>query len=407
MRYLSLFSGIEAATKAWSPLGWEAVAFSEIEQFPCAVLDHHYPNTPNLGDVTKITEQVIKELGQIDVIIFGSPCQDLSVAGLRRGLDGERSGLFNTAMQIVEWAKRNNGARFALWENVPGAFSSNEGRDFAVVIGEMVGFTASVPQGGWQNSGIAIGENGLLEWSVLDAKHFGVPQRRRRVFAVADFGAWESRQSILLERGCVSGNFEAGEKEREDFAETFGANASESVYKKVGCVDVAPSLTSSGPPFSRTGNSRVESDALVCGYREGGFGDYVENEVGTLKASGGVLGGGSETFACLPIHSKATRHGENGCMNGMGIGEDGDPSPTLTTGDNHAVAYEMMVRRLTPIECERLQGFEDDYTKIPYRGKSVENCPDSPRYKALGNSMAVPVMKWIGQQINKAKTAKA
>ena len=197
MRYLSLFSGIEAATQAWKPLGWEAVAFSEIEPFPCAVLDYHYPNVPNLGDITEITEGQIKKLGQIDLVVFGSPCQDLSVAGKRKGLEGERSGLFTTAIKIIKWARKHNGARFALWENVPGAFSSNSGKDFGEVIKLLSG--AAVECEKWQTSGVAIGKEGLTEWRVLDAKHFGVPQRRRRVFALADFGDWTDRQPILFE----------------------------------------------------------------------------------------------------------------------------------------------------------------------------------------------------------------
>lgn len=139
MRYLSLFSGIEAATQAWQPMGWECVGVSEIEPFPCAVLAHHYPNVPNLGDVTKITEQQVKDLGQIDLIVFGSPCQNLSVAGNRKGFEGEQSSLFYAAMEIIKHAKRHCNTRFALWENVPGAFSSNKGADFTEVVKHMAG----------------------------------------------------------------------------------------------------------------------------------------------------------------------------------------------------------------------------------------------------------------------------
>ena len=139
MRFLSLFSGIDAASVAWKPLGWECVGFSEIDDFPCEVLKYHYPNIPNLGDISKITKDGIIKLGQIDLIIFGSPCQDLSTAGKKLGFEGERSGLFNTAIKIIEWAKKYNGCRFALWENVTGAFSSNKGRDFAIVVEKMAG----------------------------------------------------------------------------------------------------------------------------------------------------------------------------------------------------------------------------------------------------------------------------
>lgn len=193
LRYLSLFSGIESCTVAWQPLDFECIGFSEIDPFCCELLSYHHPNVPNLGDINHITEAMIKDLGAIDLIVFGSPCQDLSMAGKRQGLKGERSGLFNRAMQIIRWAKKHNGLRFALWENVPGAFSSNEGRDFAAVVEQMAGLSKlAVPKGKFKNTGFALGDN-LVEWRVLDAQYFGVPQRRKRVFALADFGNWQDR----------------------------------------------------------------------------------------------------------------------------------------------------------------------------------------------------------------------
>ena len=228
MRYLSLFSGIEAATVAWHPLGWECVGVAEIEPFPCAVLAHHYPDVPNLGSVTDITEEQIAALGHIDLVVFGSPCQDLSVAGHRKGLinaDGTvtRSGLFFTAVNIARWS----GARFWLWENVPGAFSSNKGRDFAAVVEFMAGLDeVPVPAKGWGTEGVAVGDNGLLEWSVLDAQWFGVAQRRRRVFALLDSGDWSSRPPILLEpeglRGDSAPRREAGQEVAGSTAPCFG-----------------------------------------------------------------------------------------------------------------------------------------------------------------------------------------
>ena len=174
MKYLSLFSGIEAATAAWHPLGWTPVAFAEIDKLPCKVLAHRFPSVPNLGDVTKIAELDIARLGNIDVLIFGSPCQDLSVAGKRKGLAGERSGLFHDAMRIVRWAREWCGPRWALWENVPGAFSSNAGADFAVVVGEMGGGVVDTPPKGWGKEGVFLGPEALVEWSTLDAQWFGV-----------------------------------------------------------------------------------------------------------------------------------------------------------------------------------------------------------------------------------------
>lgn len=206
MRYLSLFSGIEACSVAWEPLGWEPVAFAEFDDFPKAVLKFHYPNVPDLGDVTKITEQQITDLGQIDLVVGGSPCQDMSCAGKRAGLknaDGSltRSGLFDYQMEIFEYARKNNGARWLLWENVPGAFSSNGGNDFAYILGSMVQRDVPVPKDGWNNSGICVSESGdrIVEWRVLNAEHFNLAQRRNRVFALLDTGAWWSRPPILFE----------------------------------------------------------------------------------------------------------------------------------------------------------------------------------------------------------------
>ena len=436
MRYLSLFSGIEAATQAWQPLGWECVAVSEIEPFPCAVLEHHYPHVPNLGDVTKITEQQIKDLGQIDLIVFGSPCQNLSVAGNRKGFEGEQSSLFYAAMEIIKYAKRHCKTRFALWENVPGAFSSNKGADFTEVVKHMAGLDElNTPTNGWGKEGAAVGDNGLLEWSVLDAQWFGLAQRRKRVFAIVDFGEWASRPPILLERHSLRG-------------------------------DSAPSRET-GQDFT--------ADVRASTYREGSFGQFVETQAGgTVRASGGCLGGGSETLTvfaeppsvkqlpsepyqqvvgalfardykgvgnqyvaenklvvdAIAIQSTVIgRKPENGPQ---GLGYDKEVCFTLTSADRHAVAFAeprrargcdviannepwptlpanptSVVRRLTPIECERLQGFPDNFTQIPYRNKSADDCPNGVRYKALGNSMAVNVMAWIGQRVQATQGIKA
>jgi DNA (cytosine-5)-methyltransferase 1 len=180
---------------------------SEIDPAACAVLAHYHPDTPNLGDIKAVTEEQIKALGKIDLVVFGFPCQDLSVAGKRAGLkdeDGEntRSGLFFDAMRIVRWS----GARWAVAENVPGLFSSEQGRDFAAVVGEMAGVRVDVPDGGWENSGFLASGEGLVEWAVLDAQFFGVPQRRRRVFIIRDTGDWQSREPVLLERDSLQGH---------------------------------------------------------------------------------------------------------------------------------------------------------------------------------------------------------
>lgn len=272
MRYLSLFSGIEAATVAWEPLGWEPVAFAEFEDFPKGVLAHHYPNIPDLGDVTKITEEQIKALGPIDLVVGGSPCQDLSIAGKRAGMKNEdgsvtRSGLFGEQMRIFEIARVHNGCRYLLWENVPGAFSSNKGRDFAYVIDAMVGGDIQVPEGGWRNSGVGISLDGsrCVEWRVLDAQYFGVPQRRRRVFALLDTGAWWGRAPILFEQEGLRGDTQKGQGKGEGIA------------------------------------SRVDD----C-FTPSGFGECSQH-VGTLRSPGGDVGPGSENIIIYENHANDSR----------------------------------------------------------------------------------------------------
>ena len=519
MNYLSLFSGIEAATAAWHPLGWRCVGVSEIEPFPCAVLAQRHPTVPNLGDITLITEADIAALGAIDLVVFGSPCQDLSVAGKRKGLDGERSGLFFAAMRIVGWARKHGGCRFALWENVPGAFSSNAGCDFAVVVGQMAGFdTTEVPPKGWGTEGAILGPQGMVEWSVLDAQWFGVAQRRRRVFALADFGDWASRPPILLEpeslRGDSAPSREAGQSVAGTLASRTGAcgypGTDEACDGHVIAAPISPCLRAGG---NRTGGDRPPGTnvdtcesliaiSVALRGREGGATAELGGPVsGTLRASGGVQGHGYERNAggmgrldyetetlvpcvtgqvthtlkadgfdasedgtgrgtpivpvsfdlqqitskanmtrvdaglpvstlaarshmCVPYSTKlhnttangsgdvvaASFKGGQGSKAG-GIGYDEHVSPTLSAADSGSnrvpvvmtnicqfvAPAAMQVRRLTPRECERLQGFPDGHTLITMRGKPAA---DGPRYKALGNSMAVPVMAWIGRQID-------
>ena len=209
MKYVSMFSGIEAATVAWKPLGWQPVAFSEIEPFPCAVLKHHYPTVPNLGDMTKVDWNDYHHTANI--VVGGSPCQSFSIAGLRKALDDPRGQLmpayFRACQQIdPEWI---------VWENVPGAFSSGtpKGEDFRIVLEEMVRIksnTISIPRpefGRWEPAGrILLGTDFSLAWRVLDTQYWpGTPQRRRRIFLVADFGGTTAPQ-ILFEQESLSGH---------------------------------------------------------------------------------------------------------------------------------------------------------------------------------------------------------
>ena len=338
MKYGSVCSGVEAATVAWHPLGWQPQWFSEIEAFPSAVLNHHYPDTPNLGDMTKYKEWPNDR--SIDLLVGGTPCQAFSVAGLRKGLDDPRGNLMLTYLAIAAQYQ----PKWLVWENVPGVLSSNRGRDFGTFLG-------------------ALGKLGYgFAYRVLDAQYFGVAQRRRRVFVVGYLGDWRRAAAVLFERESLSGHSAPSREAREEAA----------------------------------------------GYTSNSFGSYSEG-VGTIRAAGGDLGGGSETLVAKTLTTGTGRQfnaetesfvTEQKSVNtitasyGMG-GVDWETKP-LVFG---AQQLSHTVRRLTPRECERLQGFPDDYTRIPYRNKTADDCPDGPRYKAMGNSMAVPVMRWIGKRI--------
>ena len=373
MNYLSVCSGVEAASVAWKGLGWNPLGFSEIEKFPSEVLQHHYPNVPNLGDMTNYRSWNFGKRS-VDLVVGGTPCQSFSVAGLRKGMEDPRGNLALTFCAILDKFR----PKWFIWENVPDVLSSNTGRDF----GSFLGAVAELRYG--------------ASYRVLDAQNFGVPQRRRRVFVVGHLGDWKPTSEVLFESESLRWH----------------------------------------PKKSR--HARKDSP----GYIEGGFGAYNKSDVGgTTKASGGVLGGGSETFVlggehtaysvredaqrnnmsvteldksnCISAHqpSVMSHHAQTfvadkphtfkirgGCEGG-GKGYLGQDEKTYTisrTQDQH-LYQQPRVRRLTPIECERLQGFPDNYTNIK------ENCPDGHRYKAMGNSMAVPVMKWIGTRINNYK----
>lgn len=393
MRFLSLFSGIEAASVAWEKLGWKCVAFSEIDSFPCALLAHYYPDTPNLGDVTKITEEQIKALGQIDLVVFGSPCQNLSMAGNRKGLQGQSSGLFYDAIRIINWARKHNGARFALWENVTGAFSSNQGNDFTEVVRTLSGNAdINTPKNGWGNTGVALGENGLVEWRTFDAQYFGLAQRRKRVFALTDFGAWQDRPPILIEPESVQGDYRESKKARDSLVASIRKGIKPSDLSEITLfetryddksvetpnVAVSPTLTAA---IGTSGSNNINLAYSI-------FGDTTpkihQNIVGTLRANGGSL-----------ITPPCTVYGFTPKFQN----DNQELSQTLTASDYKdpkCVIENCTIRRLTPTECERLMGFNDGWTDITINGK---NASKSARYKALGNSIAVPVLEWIGRRI--------
>lgn len=521
MRYASVCDGIGAVHVAWQPLGWECAWTSEIEPFPAAVVDHHW-KLKNLGDMTKLTEEILNECGPISLLCGGTPCQSFSVAGLRKGLEDPRGNLALRFTQLVGVLR----PEWVVWENVPGVLSSGNGRDFGTFLG-------------------ALAELGYgFAYRILDAQWFGVAQRRRRVFVVANARDWRRATAVLFERESLFGNpptrgterertataaalsTKGGRKDRGEASDGIvpiwrggdqansehcightgtlncdkwqqgGIVATPIAFKENmstpdAAVGLCPTLkaenfhavafaqnqrkevrelsdcstalnlqgthqqTFVAKPFTKAKRAQSDTDdeTWVPGDVAPTQSCFDQGDVrattvvaydvhGTLATKGaseteihsalrGRTPGQSEasttTVCAVPIQY-AEQLGREKRQNGMGLGSDGDPMFTLETRQPHGVAQAvgsdvtagtlranqgsgwrsngtpvegvaiqgMAVRRLTPRECERLQGFPDDYTAIEYRKKPAA---DGPRYKALGNSMAVPVMAWIGQRI--------
>lgn len=402
MDYLSLFSGMEAAHLAWSPLGWRCKGVAEIDPAACALLRHRLPHVPNFGSVTDITDEQIRALGPLDVVIGGSPCQDLSVAGKRAGLGGARSGLFHHQLRIFNAARHLCGARWLVWENVPGAFSSNKGRDFAVVVGALAGSELTVPADGWNNEGVALGDNGLVEWSVLDAQWFGVAQRRRRVFAVLDTGDWTGRPPVLLERDSLRGDSAPSRETGQSAAGSLTASAG----RRGGVNDPERGQLIAFGGNNTSGPIEVGTCLNACASASGRL-DFesetflVQEVAHTLRAEG-FDASEDGTGRGTPLVPVAFAHQGGGTQTTLGYDPAAGTSMTLSVGQTPAVHIDQQARRLTPRECERLQGAEDDWTLVPNAaGKPMA---DGPRYKMLGNSFAVPVIRWIGESIQRAHT---
>jgi DNA (cytosine-5)-methyltransferase 1 len=406
MRFGSVCSGIEAASVAWEPLGWQPVFFSEIEKFPCQVLKHHYPQVPNFGDLTQFEKW---PHARIDLLVGGTPCQSFSVAGQRKGMDDPRG---NLSLVYAGVAARYR-PRWVVWENVPGVLSSGGGRDFGSFLG-------------------SLGKLGYgLAYRVLDAQHFGVPQRRRRVFVVGYLGDWRRAAAVFFEQPGLRGDFAevrdekapvarsvtAGSGRRydadtDDFVVsvnpqiartlTSGGSTPASRGKRSGSNQenlVVHTLRSSGHDASEDGSGRG-TPLVVCN----GQSSYREADLAPpLRSSGADCGGGNEVIAF---------HTQQDPVSGpvapsVGVGGRGQSTVATLQASSKRAGYRVgaeeaatgfcqltdgLPRRLVPAECERLQGFSGSYTAIP--GSS-----DSQRYRAIGNSMAVPCMSWIGRRI--------
>ena len=392
MNYLSVCSGIEAASVAWHPLGWNCLGVSEIEPFPSAVLAHHYPSVPNFGDMTKFKEWKIN--GTVDLLVGGPPCQSFSVAGLRQGLKDPRGNLTMSYLGLVE----NFKPKWIVFENVPGLLSSNGGKDFGSFLG-------------------GLGELGYgFAYRVLDAQWCrthrhprAVPQRRRRVFVVGCAGDHISAAKVLFERESLSrysaprratreetaDNVEEGVGGGDDFvAATFTARTGEARNNSEHLViDIAtPMLFENHPQDSRVTGPHDVAPSCVSQYGTGG--GNVPLVIPTLAYS---------------IREDATNNTFSATPTDVGLTVNSlRPSPQSHHAqifiaepevNKQVHAQTMQVRRLTPTECERLQGFPDGWTAIPWKKKPADQCPDGPRYKALGNSMAVNCMEWLGERI--------
>jgi DNA (cytosine-5)-methyltransferase 1 len=376
--YLSVCAGIEAATVAWHPLGFRPWAFAEIDRFPSAVLAHHYPDTPNLGDMTKFQEWPD---AAVDVLIGGTPCQSFSVAGLRAGLDDPRGSLLLVYLAIA----RRYRPRWVVWENVPGVLSVDGGRAF----GSLLGGLAELGYG--------------FAYRVLDAQYFGLAQRRARVFVVGYLGDWRRAAAVLLEPESLSGHPAPRRQAGQGIAGSLAASLGGSDEN-----DARDGRLVANTLNGNSGRMQVESTCLPitstgplshC-LNAGGMG-RIDYESETLIAhslrADGFDAGEDGTGRGTPLIVQAFDWQSGGDSRGLDPKDAGGHTNSHANGGvMPAVMQQMSVRRLTPRECERLQGFPDDYTLIPYRGKPAS---DGPRYKALGNSMAVPVVRWIGRRM--------
>ncbi len=433
MKYGSVCSGIEAASKAWEPLGWKPAWFSEIEPFPSAVLAHHWPEVTNLGDMTKIADAVrAGDVEAPDVLVGGTPCQAFSIAGLREGLSDDRGQLTLSYVELanaIDAKRRERGEpeSIIVWENVPGVLSSKD-NSFGFFLAGLAGESSELqPAGGkWTHAGCVSGPERVIAWRVLDAQFFGVAQRRRRVFVVASARKGFDPAAVLFELDSVRRDSAPRRESQPEIARNAGERT------KVGShwdnpANPHPTLNQS----NNIGGIGASNQELFSQRGSGLVSDSYSDVSRTLLAKENdstaedletyVVHGTQDPDTNINLahtlgrnngQEKAVAYGIPGNWIGRAPENGGnatepmhDVSPCLTVADRHGVAMSMSVRRLTPIECERLQGFPDNHTLINWRGRDADECPDGPRYKAIGNSMAVPVMRWIGERIAAALPA--
>ena len=438
MKYLSICSGIEAASVAFEPLGWRPLAFSEIEAFPRAVLKHHYPDTPCHGDFTTLKDE--PWIVDADLLCGGTPCQAFSVAGNRQSLADDRGNLtlqFVLLADAIDHLRSTAGREPAwiLWENVPGVLSTNDNA-FGAFLGGLVGRTAPIPEpaGGWTGAGVVDGPTRCAAWRILDAQHFGLAQRRKRVFVLARGGAgrWAVADALLpiIESGgwhpapsrgtregvapTISARTSGGGGLGTDFDLDGGLTVMATGQAGAEVVsDGSPSLTcnheapivfdpaqvtsvanrSNPQPGDPCHTLHQSEPPMLIRMREGkeggGKGPLVSEDQSLTLATG------NDQVLAYAIQERAVSENVNAGPQGKGW-QEGVAFTMEARHHAQSVSSGMQVRRLTPVECCRLQGFPDDFLDITYRGKPAA---DGPKYKALGNSWAVPCARWIGERI--------
>ena len=416
MLFGSVCSGIEAASVAWHPLGWRAAWLAEIEPFPSAVLAHHYPDVPNLGDMTTISRRVLTgEVSAPDVFCGGTPCQAFSVAGLRQSLDDARGNLTLKFVEIADAIDHVRTGRgedecVVFWENVPGVLSTKDNA-FGCFLGGLAGEDGPLepPGGKWANAGAVYGPRRAIAWRTLDAQYFGVAQRRRRVFVVASARKGFDPATVLFEWHGVRRDSAPSREARQTAPtiparSTAGGGLGTDFDCDGGVITMAHGQGGAEIGFDRGPSLTCNHEAPIAAYgirtantSSNGWG-VQEEYTHTLDCAQGVAVAQPVVHA---IQAGALR--VNPASGPDGVGVQADHAYTLEArAEVQAVQSAMRVRRLTPSEAEKLQGFPDGYTAIPWRKKPASECPDGPRYKALGNSWAVPNVRWIGQRIDAA-----
>lgn len=407
MIYGSICSGIEAATVAWEPLGWKAAWFSEIEAFPSAVLAKRWPEVVNLGDMTKIAAAVrAGEVQAPDVMVGGTPCQAFSIAGLRNGLADARGQLTLSYVELAnaiddKRIERGEEEAIFVWENVPGVLTSHDNA-FGCFLAGLAGESCELePSGGkWTHAGCVYGPQRTIAWIVKDAQYFGVAQRRKRVFVVASARKGFDPCQVLFESEGVRRDTPPSREPQTAVAAL--------TARGVGTCGADDNQAQAGHIIAECANGDISHTLKAEGFD--GSEDGTGRGIPVIAFGGGNTGGNIDVAACLTAKGQRIDFEvETFAVHGT---QDPDTNLELahTRGRNHgqenAISNGVLVRRLMPVECERLQGFPDNHTQISWRGKEATECPDGPRYRAIGNSMAVPVMRWIGERIASALPVK-